>query len=233
MSLKKSFLFFILISFSQLIEVNGTNLFNKTDYQLANLLDEYKKQESNRYDEFNECLKIWNKADYFDYYQYGKPYADVEGPKFYIRQLPTGEEILSQVDPDYPRNFAPTLNKKKTVKFWQRCHVPIRQVPYLMEVVIGEIYPTYNEYTGEEDGGAFQWIWKDKSKKEILFLNKDTDGQISKQIEIKKCPIIVDSSKMETSDEARVLGYAQKFENIISKYGHACISVPLIQGDIN
>ena len=233
MFFKKILIFYLIIPFIQFTEVKANIFFSKNDSVLANLLDEYNKQESTQDNEYNECLKIWNKADYFEYYQYGKPYPDFEGPKFYIRQLPTGEEIISKVNPNYPLKFAPNRNNFKNVKFWQRCHEPIREVPMLMEVVIGEVYPTYNDYTGEEDGGAFQWIWKDKSKKEILFLKKGTDGQITKQIDIKKCPIIVDSTKMETSDEARLMGNAQKFNGIISKYGHACITFPLVKGDIN
>ena len=218
----------------QFTEVKANTFFSKNDSLLANLLEQYNKQESTQYDEYNECIKIWNKADYFDYYQYGKPYPVFEGPKFYIRQLPTGEEILFKVNPNYPLKFAPYRNNYKEVKFWQRCHEPILSA--FMEVVIGEVYPIYWEYEDgrrEEDGGAFQWIWKDKSKKEILFLKKETDGQITKQIDIKKCPIIVDSTKMETSDEARLMGNAQKFNGIISKYGHACITFPLVKGDIN
>ena len=229
--LRKNCLLFLILSFSHITVVTGSELF-KNDSKFANLLEEYNKQESSQYKEFNECLKIWNKADYFDYYEYGKPYPDFQGPKFYIREFPTGEEILSKVNPNYPVNFAPTRNNNKDVKFWQRCHEPIREFPYLTEVEIGKIYPSISDY-GEEDGGALQWIWKDKSKKEILFLYKDANGQITKQIEIKKCPIIIDSSKIETSDEARYYGSAQKFESILSKYGHACITAPLVQGDVN
>ena len=230
MSFKKNFLLFLIIPFFQFTEVKA-NIFSKKDSNLANLMDQYNKQESSKYDEYNECLKIWNKADYFDYYQYGKPYPDFQGPKFYIKKLPTGEEILFKVNPNYPLKFAPNRNNYKDVKFWQRCHEPILQV--FMEVVIGEVYPTYNDYTGEEDGGAYQWIWKDKSKDEILFLKKGTDGQITKEIYLKKCPVIVDASKVETSDEARVLGYAEEFERILAKYGHACNTFPLVKGDIN
>ena len=143
MSFNKKILFFLILPFFQYAEVK------------ANLIDQYNKQESTQYDEYNECLKIWNKADYYDYYQYGKPFANFQGPKFYIRQLPTGEEILFSVNPNYRRNFAPNKNivDGKEVKFWQRCHEPIRIVPRLNEIVIGEVYPTFN-VVGEEDGGA-------------------------------------------------------------------------------
>ena len=232
MSFKKNLLFFLILPFFQSAEVKANIFFSKNDSDLANLLDQYNKQETSKYDEYNECLKIWNKADYFDYYQYGKLFPDFRGPKFYIRKLPSGEEILFKVNPNYTK-LQPNRGVSQDIKFWQRCHEPIREVPMLKEIVIGEVYPTFNDYTGEKDGGALQWIWKDESKTEILFFQKFTDGEIIKRIEFKKCPVIVDGSKVETSDEARVLGYAEEFERILAKYGHACNTLPLVKGDIN
>ena len=168
---------------------------------LVNLSEEYKKRQSNLWNDYNKCVDIYNSADYLYI-------GDFTNSRILLRNE-NGNEVIYKVKID--ENRLENSESNSQFSFEEKC---FKKVDYqLWKVVIGKTYyfrrgpdsPGVNLGPVNRDTtGAIQYKWKDNSKNELITYRKVPYNPIIQEVLVKKCPI-----KIKQIDLYRLDSYGQ------------------------